>query len=45
MLQNIPFTLNKFTRQTANITYYEKCLLLYGVFQSIEAGIHVDWDR
>ena len=27
MLQNIPFTLNKVTQQTANIACHDKCLL------------------
>ena len=45
MLQNIPFTVNKVTQQTANIACYNKCLLPYCLFESIEAGIHVQWDR
>ena len=45
MLQNIPFKLNKVTQQTANIACYEKCLLPYCLFQSIEPGIHVQLDR
>ena len=45
MLQNIPFKLNKVTQQTANIARYDKCLLPYCLYHSIEAGIHVQWDR
>jgi len=45
MLQNIPFKLNKVTQQTVNIACYDKCLLPNCLLQSIEAGIHVEWDR
>jgi len=45
MLQNIAFTLNKVTQQTANIACYDKCLLPYCLLQSIKAGIHEEWDR
>jgi len=45
MLQNIPFKLNKVTQQTAIIACYDKCLLPNCLFWSIEAGIHVEWDR
>jgi len=45
MLQNIPFKLNKLTQQTVNIACYDKWLLPYCLFQTIEFGIDVQWDR